>query len=80
MSQNILTILPILLVAMSLTACKGSSSNSSGDEHQSSDFETGTEGRLVVSSADTAEVAVMNLQDGSEIERISLNNLSLIHI
>ena len=74
MSQNKLIMLPILLAVMSLTACKGSSSNSSGDDHQSSGFETGTEGRLVVSSADTAEVAVMNLQDGSEIERISLNN------
>ncbi len=74
MSQNKIAMLPILMVIMSLTACKGSSSNSSGDDHQSSGFETDSQGRLVISSADTAEVAVMNLKDGSEIERISLNN------
>ena len=80
MSQNKLIMLPILLAVMSLTACKGSSSNSSGDEHQSGDFDTSSNGRLVISFADTAEVAVMDLQDGSEIERISLNNIaSAVH-
>ena len=69
-----ITMLPIMLAVVSLTACKDSSNNSSGNDHQAPDVDTGNSGRLVISSADSAEVAVMNLKDGSEIERISLNN------
>ncbi len=69
-----ITMLPIMLAVVSLTACKDSSNNSSGNDHQAPDVDAGNSGRLVISSADTAEVAVMNLKDGSEIERISLNN------
>ena len=68
-----LALLPILLAVASLSACKDSSNNTSGDEHQSGHTETGV-GRLVISSADNAEVAVMDLHDAIELERISLTN------
>lgn len=68
-----LALLPMLLAVASLTACKDSSNNTTGDEHQSGDHETGV-GRLVISSADSAEVAVMDLHDAIELERISLTN------
>jgi hypothetical protein len=69
-----IAMLPLMLAVVSLTACKDSSNNSSGNDHQAPDLDTGNKGRLVISSANTAEVAVINLKDGSEIERISLNN------
>ncbi len=69
-----IAMLPIMLAVVSLTACKDSSNNSSGDDHQAPDVEGGNKGRLVISSADTAEVAVVSLKDGNELERISLNN------
>ena len=63
----------ILCTALLLTACKDSSNNST-DDHQTDNFDLNETGRLVVTSSESAELGVFNSQDGSLIDRFTLNN------
>lgn len=68
----------VAFTALLLSACKDSSSNntdaSKSDEHQTEGFEVSEAGRLVVTSADSAELGIFNSKDGVLVERIALNN------
>ncbi|MBQ0729544.1 MAG: hypothetical protein KBT75_02540, partial [Oleispira antarctica] len=63
----------ILCAALLLTACKDSSNNNK-DDHQTGNFDVNETGRLVVTSSESAELGVFNSQDGSLIDRFTLNN------
>ncbi|MGR6872441.1 hypothetical protein ACU6U9_09055 [Pseudomonas sp. HK3] len=73
MMINKIVALPILMAAMSLVGCNDSKSGGSSEKSKS---ETTASGRLLVSSADSAELAVVDLKKGAELDRISLNNIA----
>lgn len=68
-----MAVLPTILIVMGLSACKDSSDSKSAEDHQKDGFDVNSSGRLLVSAAETAEVAVMNLEDGQELERITVS-------
>ena len=71
MQYKKIAVLPAVILAMSLTACGGSSKNkSSDDDHNHVD----SAGRLMVSDADVAEVAVINIKNGKELGSFTLTN------
>jgi hypothetical protein len=73
MMINKIVALPILMAAMSLVGCNDSKSGGSSEK---SKIESTASGRLLVSSADSAELAVVDLKKGAELDRISLNNIA----
>lgn len=65
--------IPLLAAVALLSACKGSSGNKN-DTHQADDFNISSTGRLVVTAAESSELAILNSTDGVLIERLSLDN------
>lgn len=65
--------LPLLVAVTLLSACKDSSDNKV-DKHQTSGYDVNKTGRLVVTAAESSELAIFSVQDGSLIERFNLNN------
>ena len=75
LSKPISPVLPILLGALLLTACKDSSdNNSSSSDHQTDGFNIDDSGRLMISDADNASVSVINLKDASVLDTFPLTN------
>jgi hypothetical protein len=66
-------VIPLLATVALLSACKDSSDNKT-DVHQADEFDISSTGRLVVTAAESSELAILNSTDGSLIERFSLDN------
>lgn len=71
-------VLPVLISAALLGACKDSSDNSSSNSsggHQTSGFDVNEAGRVVITSAseEAPEVGIFDSQDGDLISRLDLN-------
>ena len=65
--------IPLLAAVALLSACKDSSDNKT-DTHQADEFDISSTGRLVVTAAESSELAILNSTNGSLIERFSLDN------
>jgi hypothetical protein len=65
--------IPLLATVALLSACKDGSDNKI-DAHQADGFDLSSTGRLVVTAAESSELAIFNSTDGSLIERFSLDN------
>ncbi|MBL4796052.1 MAG: hypothetical protein JKY50_01420 [Oleispira sp.] len=65
--------IPLLATVVLLSACKDGSDNKT-DAHQADEFDISSTGRLVVTAAESSELAILNSTDGSLIERFSLDN------
>lgn len=66
-------VLPVLISAALLGACKDSSNNSDSLEHQTDGFDVNETGRVVITSADSNEAGIFDSQDGDLIVRLDLD-------
>lgn len=66
--------IPLFVTAVLLSACKDGSSNNNAETHKTGGFDVSATGRLVVTAAESSELAIFSAKDGSEIERVNLDN------
>ena len=64
--------IPLLAISALLGGCKDG--NNTFDAHQAGELDIATSGRLVVSAAESSELAIFSAKNGSLLERFSLNN------